>query len=444
MKQKIKNKKQKTKNVWSVVGLAAVLLCAAPAFGKAPLEKRLEEVTSLFAEKPGGFEAIFAPGFLKAVPAGKLTPVLQDYFKKGGKVLRTLRVKKTGAHSAEYKVFADKVLFPMKLSVESTPPHKVNSFWIGVPAPRFKSLKQAVKALKKLPGTVSLSAWRLADKQGHKVLATLNSNKPLAIGSTFKLYILGALLSDIAAGKRTWQEVARLSEARRSWPSGVLHKWPAGAPVTAHTLASQMISISDNTATDELLFHLGRQRVEAMLKPMGNRHAGRNKPFLSTREMFRIKETGKGRLAPYLKAKGAGGKLKYLDEVLAKVPYSEALDFGGSVPTAVDKVEWFASADDLCRAMQWLRGASAKDKTARGVLGINRGLQWPDDQWSYVGYKGGSEPGVLNLTWLAKRKDGPWFALSAGWNNPAAALDDDKFVELVQGIILLLEKEGRR
>ncbi len=46
------------------------------------------------------------------------------------------------------------------------------------------------------------------------------------------------------------------------------------------------------------------------------------------------------------------------------------------------------------------RDATEKDKTGRGVLGINRGLQWPDDKWAYVGYKGGSEPGVLNLTLL--------------------------------------------
>ena len=439
----MENWERRTGNVGAVVGLAAVLLCGGPAFAGEPLDKKLKAVTGLFAAKPVGFDEIFSPGFLKSVPPKKLTPVLVNYFKKGGKILRTMRIKKLGAHSAEYRVFSEKIVFPMKLGVDAAPPHKVSMFWIGGAAPRFSSLPAAVMALKKLPGTVSFSAWLLGDK-GHKVVATLNGKKPLAIGSSFKLYILGALLEDIAKGKRTWQEVVRLSEKYRSWPSGILHKWPAGAPVTVHTLASQMISISGNTATDELLFHLGRARVEAMLSPMGNKHVKRNKPLLSTREMFRIKEVGKGRLAAYLKAKGAAGKRKYLDKVLAKEPYTKELNFDGSKPTAVDKVEWFASADDLCRTMQWLRDATVKDKTGRGVLGINRGLQWPDEQWAYVGYKGGSEPGVLNLTWLAKRKDGPWFALSAGWNNPAAALDDDKFVELVQGIILLLEKEGRR
>ncbi len=443
MKQKIRNKKQGTKNGWRVVAAcAAVLLFVAPAeaWANENLKRRLADVTGLFAEKPAGYEEIFAPVFRKAVPEAKLKPVLVDYFKKGGKVLRTLRVKKLSPTAAEYRVFTKKGTFPMKLGVEAKPPHRVNYFWVGVLAPRFSSLKQGVAALKKLPGTVSFSAWKLGNKR-HKVLARLNANKALAIGSTFKLYILGALVADARAGKRSWSDVAKLSEARRSWPSGVLQKWPEGAPVTLHTLASQMISISDNTATDELLLHLGRERVEQMLGPMGNKHSRRNKPFLSTREMFRIKEQGKGRTAAYLAAKGPKGKRAYLEQ-LAKVPWTRELDFDAAKPNAVDTVEWFASASDLCRAMAWLRKNTSDKATApaRGVLGINRGLQWPRQTWPYVGYKGGSEPGVLNLTWLAKRKDGAWFALSAGWNNPEANLDDDKFIELVQGIILLLEK----
>ncbi len=425
----------------TLITLFLITLMSAPAAANEPLKKRLREVIGLFGEAPSGFEKIFSPGFLKAVPPAKLTPVLKDYFKKGGKVLRTLKVKTLSPHSGEYRVFTEKGLFPLKLGVAPESPHLVNYFWMGVPAPRFASLKAATKALKKLPGTVSFAVWKLGKKK-HKVLAKLNPKKPLAIGSTFKLYILGALIQDVIQGKRSWEEVALLSEKVRSWPSGRLHKWPEGSPLTLHSLAGWMISISDNTATDQLLFHLGRQRVEKILGPMGNKKASRNRPFLSTREMFRIKETGKGRIAAFTKAKGEKGKRAYLDRVLAKEPYTEELNFDSTKPNAVDKIEWFASASDLCRAMVWLRKNTAGGKAApaRGILGINRGLQWPRSAWPYVGYKGGSEPGVLNLTWLAQRKDGAWFTLSAGWNNAKASLDEDKFIELVQGIILLLEK----
>lgn len=58
--------------------------------------------------------------------------------------------------------------------------------------------------------------------------------------------------------------------------------------------------------------------------------------------------------------------------------------------------------------------------------------------WSYIGYKGGSEPGVLNLTWLLCDTGGEWRVLSMSWNNPEALVDADTF-ELIAQRILALE-----
>ncbi|NMB11632.1 MAG: serine hydrolase [Firmicutes bacterium] len=38
-----------------------------------------------------------------------------------------------------------------------------------------------------------------------------------------------------------------------SLPSGMLQEWPVGSPITLHTLASLMSSISNNTATNALI-----------------------------------------------------------------------------------------------------------------------------------------------------------------------------------------------
>src|SRR3546814_3183673 len=69
--------------------------------------------------------------------------------------------------------------------------------------------------------------------------------------------------------------------------------------------------------------------------------------------------------------------------------------------------------------MDWLRrhtetGPAAE---ARRILGLNPGI--PADaasHWAYVGYKGGSEPGVLDMTLLLHAKSGGWYALSGTWN----------------------------
>jgi hypothetical protein len=61
------------------------------------------------------------------------------------------------------------------------------------------------------------------------------------------------------------------------------------------------------------------------------------------------------------------------------------------------------------------------------ILSVNPGI--PDDQkaYQYVGFKGGSEPGVMNLTWLLQRKrDGKWLFLTIGFNDPTRDIDQAK------------------
>jgi hypothetical protein len=404
-----------------------------------PLSQRVEDVRKLIQKNPTGFETVFASSFLAKVPPDKLAPTLRDFFQKGGEVVSVLQVKSQGLLAAEYRFFTKTTVFPVKISIGETSTHLVEGLWLGMQSPRLNKAADAVTALAALPGKVSFAVWQLGGKEP-VVLAAHNADEQLAIGSAFKLYILGALMKDIANGKRKWDDVTVLKKEWRSWPSGILHTWPEGAPLTLHTLASQMISISDNTATDHLLYLVGRERVEAMLEAMGNRAPSQNKPFISTGEMVLIKNTAarQERIARYSSLDEAGRRL-FLDQ-LGKQPRPDHLE-PSSTPQAIDKIEWFASAADLCRAMDWLRLNSENGPAvqARGVLSINKGLTWSEDKWQFVGYKGGSEPGVLSLTWIAQRNDGTWFALSGGWNNPSAALDETKLLEVLQAVILTLE-----
>jgi beta-lactamase class A len=203
-----------------------------------------------------------------------------------------------------------------------------------------------------------------------------------------------------------------------------------------------MISKSDNTATDHLLFFLGRKRIEAMMATMGHSQPSLNYPFLSTREAFLLQDPeAPKRLKDYISL-DTTHRRAYLDKVLAKLSRKD-LRSVHSQPTAITQVEWFASAADLCRAMDWFRTlqATKNQPGAVDILAINRGLSFQEKRWSYIGYKGGSEPGVLNLTWLLRRAgDNQWLALSAGWNNDQTNLDEDKLIEVIQGLIVLLER----
>ena len=104
-------------------------------------------------------------------------------------------------------------------------------------------------------------------------------------------------------------------------------------------------------------------------------------------------------------------------------------------PRAID-VEWFASAEDIARI--FARIQALPDRTALDILAINPSLGDAGTRWTYAGYKGGSEPGVLNLSWLLQDKAGAWHVLSMGWNNARATVDQQTFALIGQRLLGLV------
>jgi hypothetical protein len=222
-----------------------------------------------------------------------------------------------------------------------------------------------------------------------------------------------------------------------SLPSGILQDWPTGAPLTLHSLAALMISRSDNTATDTLLAALGREKVERLLAELGVTAPAGLRPFLSTREAFALKLGPASGLDLWKKADEPGRRA-----LLRGIASAEAKSFDparlASAPLANDVVEWFASPADLVRTLDWLRRSG--DETALKLLAINPGLDPTLARgFGYFGYKGGSEPGVLSLSFLMRRRGGEWLALSVAWNDPKRPLEETKLAGLVQRLIALLD-----
>ena len=300
------------------------------------------------------------------------------------------------------------------------------------------SLDDLIKEIKNLPGESSFLVVRLGATRMEPV-AAYNADRPLAIGSAFKLYVLSELLRAINKRERKWSDVATLRPEAVSLPSGILQAWPAGSPLTLHTLAALMISISDNTAADQLLSVLGRGNVEKILAITGHSKPELDMPFLSTLEMFRLKGDPGGTLARAYLSKSPQERRAFLNGPLLQVK-REAIAFPG-LPFDIGSIEWFASATDLCRAMNWIRlnSESAPGDEARRILAINPGLGLSKEKWKYVGYKGGSEPGVINMTYLLQSANGNWYTLSASWNNPKAPIEESKFISLVGRAIELIQ-----
>ncbi len=259
-----------------------------------------------------------------------------------------------------------------------------------------------------------------------------------AIGSAFKLYVLGALAAAIDEGSASWQESLAVREAWKSLPSGDMRMEPAGRRFTLRHYAEQMIATSDNTATDHLMRRLGRSAVEDQLEPMGLSARG-NRPFLTTREMFVLKLNAPDALRQAYVAAGPADRRRLLARV-DRLPVSLDDAAGWIAPRDIDTLEWFASPVDLAEALLYLHETARRPGLApvRSILARNPGILLDAGTWRSAAFKGGSEPGVLSLAWLLERRDGRTFALAIVLNDSVHDIDQAAAVALAEGAVGLL------
>jgi beta-lactamase class A len=269
----------------------------------------------------------------------------------------------------------------------------------------------------------------------------LDAERSLAIGSTFKLYVLGELARQVAEGTATWDEEFASRADWQSLPTGTMQDDQEGTRHTLEAFATGMMSISDNTAADHLIHRLGRENVEANLSAMGHADPSVMTPFVTSRDLFVLKAPGNAELADEYLASDPVGRRTLLDGRVASTPIALA-DLGDwTTPRHIDTLEWFGSTNDLCAAMAKLREFGTQPGLAPVLetLAVNPGMPFDQVRWPYVGFKGGSEPGVLQLTWLVRRDDDRWFVLSITANDPADATDRAmQTVEIAQGAFDLL------
>ncbi len=352
---------------------------------------------------------LFAEDFLKVVPPDKVAEILTLYRSEVGSWSSA-----EGASGTYTLRFAGGSA-PCRIHLNAE--GKIDGFWVGAPQHQQDSPASITAALRQLPGVTAVTVTR----NHTAVLLDENGTKPLAVASAFKLYLLAALRQGMKDGRWYASQTIPLRSEWKSLPTGILQDWPVGTPVTLETLANLMMSRSDNTATDHLLFFVGREAVEK-LDPHQNR------PLLSTMEMFRLKYLDESWRNRYLRATEPAARLALLEQ-MATLPV--ALSEIKTDPIEVERIEWLMSTRDLCRMIWELRDDPA--------LHINPGLV-DKDAWKLAAFKGGSEPGVLNYTMcLQKAVGSATYCVSATINHPTQHIDSKTFDLLVMRIINLIE-----
>jgi len=277
-------------------------------------------------------------------------------------------------------------------------------------SPAAGSVQEAVEQLRDLPGQVAYVVL----ENGEPVVS-YNENTPLAVGSTFKLAVLAALKEAVAEGSLQWNQVVTLDPEWKSLPSGILQNWPEGSPLTIESLATLMISQSDNTATDALIHIMGKEQIEP--------YTDHTIPLLTTKEAFILKNPENADIKEQYLGSSSNERRDLLTQISGKALPDASLFAGAPVSP---EIEWFFSVNELCELIDQV---SDLDLTT-----VNPGLA-NASEWTRVSFKGGSEPGVLNLTTRLIADDGTVYCVSATQNRQDAALDESAFFIAYQGLL---------
>jgi hypothetical protein len=280
---------------------------------------------------------------------------------------------------------------------------------------------------------VSFAAAEIDPDGRCRIVHGVDAETQRPIGSAFKLYVLGALAQAVAEGQAAWDEPLAIRDEWKSLPSGTMQLCPAGASFPLREFADLMISISDNTATDHLIHRLGRDAVQHQLSLFGHRKPQANVPFLTTKALFQLKvapETARAQqyLALRQQDERAGAVLE-----LERLPLPDVREIWPR-PRNIDQIEWFASPADICRAYAGLLRLD-QPEVHHALSRNDDGLNLDVSQFPAVWYKGGSEPGVVTLHYLARTTDGRALATSLMMSDPTTAPDALTLTAKAQSII---------
>ena len=423
----------------AAIVLAIAALLALPAAAQAPtanpaLTARLGDLLQVLNGQ-GDYEQLFSPAFRTAVPKAEFAKYATQLRALGGTATGVDAVEPRTPWAAIVQIGYTRSVATMQIAIDPAGAHQITGLRITNSQPRDDSIAKLEADFRNLSRASGFGIYALGGGEVRPV-AELNGQAAAPLGSAFKLWLLAEASREVGAGERHWADVILIG--KKSLPSGILQDWPDHAPVTLQTLATLMISISDNTAADTLLTTLGRDKVGQMVAATGVADPDRTLPLLTTMQAFALKSPANADLAAaWQAAKTAADRAALLDRNAARLDATQ-IDphMFDAKPLAIDGIEWFASPRDMAHVLNWLRLNG--DDTTRAILAVNAGTDpTTAAHFAYVGFKGGSEPGVITLNFLVRTRAGKWLAVTGNWHDPQAPVEALTFASLMNRALLL-------
>jgi beta-lactamase class A len=293
----------------------------------------------------------------------------------------------------------------------------VDRFKVSLMEPVITSWKDIDAEISKTGAKYSYQVSKVDDGKCSLVAGT-NTDLSLPLASIFKLYVLLAVSEAVKAGTVSWDDQLTVTREGKLVGAAGLDKIPNGTTVSVRTAAQQMISASDNMATDLLINRVGPGAVERALVTAGHHDPASMTPFPTTHELFSV---GWGR--PNLRdrwqqvSSSSVGRARVFAETNSR-PYDPDPE-RTHTPASDIGAEWYASAADICRVHAALQ-ASAVGPAApvKNILSAIPGIDLDRAKWPYIGAKGGNLPGDLTFSWYAVDRAGQPYVVSFQLNWP--------------------------
>ena len=301
----------------------------------------------------------------------------------------------------------------------------VDRFEVSLQPPVIEKWADVDAELTKSGARYSYQATKVEDGKCTGFAGT-NVDASLPLASIFKLYVLLAVANEVNAGTVRWDDQLTITAAAKAVGSAGLDELEPGAKVSVRTAAQQMISASDNMATDLLIDRLGPGAVERALVVAGHHDPAVMTPFPTAHEMFSV-GWGKPDLREQWKHASPQIRAQLLEQTNSRAyePDPERT----RTPASPYGAEWYGSAMDICRVHAALQAAAVGPAApVHDILSAIPGIDLDKSKWTYIAAKGGNLPGDLTFSWYAVDRTGqPWVVsfqlnwpsyrsqLAAGW-----------------------------
>lgn len=273
-----------------------------------------------------------------------------------------------------------------------------------------------------------------------------NGSTPRALGSIFKMWVLGGIANDIEGNIINRTDSIPLVASERA-AGGSINNVPLGTNFTTQEMATLMMGISDNTATDHLHELVGRELIGNIVQLYGVADPDLLLPFLNISEQFHVFS----RFDLPTANSYVFGNEAFQEQFLMNNIIPEGASFPISFPFFHEPLltdgTWQASPVDICQTLAGLRATEPTNEAftlvneAMGAQSAQPGVR---NAWDRVWYKGGSlESGatglhVLTNAWFLENSgEFPPFVVIALANNPNGGIDAFQVQSITSRIVEL-------